>query len=206
MIAWRSRRFWTMMAALVLCLAAIPYLRRERGGAGPASPAARGKESSPAAAFDRVRTELLQGGQATYDPRGRSLFRYTEPPPTPAQIQQLEDQRKRAAEDAERQRQAQIQQQAAAEAAAKLAAQQAEEAGPQKPQPPEIGFTYIGYMGPREDRVAVLLDRENRVHVVKEGEIVGQRFRVVHIGYSYLEMGWTEFEGSRPIPLRGPAG
>ena len=65
---------------------------------------------------------------------------------------------------------------------------------------------YIGYLGPRHDRVAVMLDRDQKLLVAKEGEVVAQHFRVVYIGYSYLEMGWTEFDGSEPIPLKEPTG
>ena len=49
------------------------------------------QEAEAAFRIQGVRLDLLTAGEASYDPRGRNLFRYTEPPPTPEQIRLQEE-------------------------------------------------------------------------------------------------------------------
>jgi hypothetical protein len=156
-----------------------------------------------------VQLGLLNAKLADYDPRGRNLFRYAKPPPTAEEIRAREEAARRAQEEAERRRreaeEAKRRAREAAEKDAQRAAEVAEAkaAEPARPKPPEIRLSYMGYVGPLKERVAVLLDPEGEILVAKEGEVVEEHFRVLRIGYSYLEMGYVNFDGSKPLPLGG---
>lgn len=196
----------------LLVLVAFWVFREGFGGAGAAGPVrARSQkaEPEPLPEVPVVQLGSLEGDEVPYDPQGRNLFRYTEPPPSAEELAQIaeakrraDEARKRAAEEAERRRKA-------AELAADAARKAQEEANQRGgtavsvPQPPEIRLNYVGYVGPRDGRVAVLLDPDGNIVVGKEGEVVQEEFRILRIGYSYLEMGYVDFEGSKPLPLNG---
>jgi hypothetical protein len=215
MSATWSPRTWILAAILVVAAVALFFMWRGGGGASPFPGRDRGEEEEEAP-FDlaAVHLAVLEGGRAGYDPKGRNLFRYTEPPPSAEELAAREEARRRAqmeADRARRQREEMERRRREQEEAARLASLQQQERDAERlaregPRPPEIHYSYIGYLGPRNERVAVLLDREGKLLVAKEGEIVEEHFRIVYIGYSYLEMGWSEFEGSKPIPLKEPTG
>ncbi|MBI4161564.1 MAG: hypothetical protein HY509_03860, partial [Acidobacteria bacterium] len=62
-------------------------------------------------------------------------------------------------------------------------------AGP--PPPPAPAFKFIGYLGPAEDKIAVLLEGED-FYLGRVGEVVQERFRIVDIGYEWVQVGYTD--------------
>jgi len=184
------------------------------GGEGPGAiwRGQRTEQAEPLPEVEPIQMGLLNARLADYDPRGRNLFRYAKPPPTPEEIRAREEAARRAREEAERRRREQEEAknrkaEAARREAVKVAEdQKTKDAEPAKPKPPEIRLSYMGYVGPMDGRVAVLLDTEGDIVVAKEGEVVEEHFRVLRIGYSYLEMGYVNFDGSKPLPLGGGGG
>jgi len=74
---------------------------------------------------------------------------------------------------------------------------------PPPPQAPPIALKFYGYVGPRgAGKRAFFLDGEE-IFVAGEGDIIKQRYRVVRIGLSSVEMMDVQFPQSKPqqIPL-----
>jgi hypothetical protein len=109
---------------------------------------------------------------------GRDPFRFGPlPPPPPPPAPSPEELERRRREEEERRR--------------KLAEEAAERA---RPRPPEVPFRYLGNFGPRNGKIAVLLDsRYDEVLNVREGEVLEGKFRVVRIGYESLDIEFVEF-------------
>lgn len=75
---------------------------------------------------------------------------------------------------------------------------------PPPPQPPAIPFTFIGYFGPADNRLAVFQTQGSNVLLLaRKGETVLNQFRVVDIGYESAEIGFQGFKETRRIPLIG---
>ena len=75
---------------------------------------------------------------------------------------------------------------------------------PPPPQPPAIPFSFIGYFGPADDRLAVFQTQGSNVLLLaRKGETVLNQFRVVDIGYESAEIGFQGFKETRRIPLIG---
>lgn len=208
------------IAAFVLLATAAALLWHAIGPSDGAIPRI-GRSDAPEAdepelpTIQDLRLSLLQARAAEYDPRGRNLFQYTTPPPSPEELARREAERQRRLEEQRRQREEEERKRReAAEAArrARLRAQEEEEkqqeqqAAPAVPQPPEIRLTYVGFIGPQDERVAVMLDPEGELVVGKEGEVIQDEFRILRIGYTFLEMGYVKFEGSKPLPLESSGG
>jgi len=135
-----------------------------------------------------------------YDPSGRNIFQFgaipvpTPPPPTPEELAALEALRKKQAEDAEAarlamlksQQEALAQQQQQAEAQANLPPPP-----PPKPRPPAVPYKFIGYVGPPEKKIAVLHDGSDLLFAGR-GDVVGERFRILDIGYESIKFGFTD--------------
>jgi len=139
-------------------------------------------------AAPRVRMDLLAGLAEPYDQNGRDLFKYSKRPPTAAE---LEAERRRL--EAERlAREAALK----AQREARTKRQQVTErpAGPPKPsgpRPPRISFKYIGYLGPKDDRIAVFEEGEDLM-LARVGETVQDQFRVQEIDYETVVMSYTD--------------
>ena len=107
---------------------------------------------------------------------------------------------------AERQRLAQEAAQKAAEAAEKAAEARRRWQGPPQPppppQPPAIPFQFIGYLGPPNDRTAVL-SQGGQIIMAKKNDVVLNQFRIVDIGYESAEIGFTGFKETQRVPLSG---
>jgi hypothetical protein len=59
--------------------------------------------------------------------------------------------------------------------------------------PPRIKFTYLGYLGPKEDRIAVFWENDEMI-LARIGEVVQDEFKVVQFKYEKVVMGYTEEE------------
>jgi hypothetical protein len=63
--------------------------------------------------------------------------------------------------------------------------------GPVKPQPPPVGFTLLGVLGPKERRIAIFEVASNMV-LATQGEVVQHQFRVEGFGYESVVLGYTD--------------
>jgi hypothetical protein len=130
----------------------------------------------------RVMMTLLTRDAEPYDPNGRDLFKYGQRPPSPEDIEA----RKRR-EEAQRDRQRQLQEQAAR-------AQEAKRVVPKRevgPRPPRATFRYLGYLGPKDERIAVFEQKEELI-LARVGELVEEDFRVMEIQYESVVLGFTD--------------
>ncbi len=185
-----------------LAVVALGYVWYEAKAPGPARRGAgagadRKTEGSPPAP-PRVRMDLLARQAESYDGAGRDLFQYAQRPPSAAEVRRLreeaerrrkeiEEAQRRAAEEAERRRKEQ-------EEAAKVAA--LHPAPPPPPQPPSITLRYLGYIGPKDDRIVVFEDGKEMI-LARKGEVVKGQFRVVDVKWESVVMGFVrpEFKG-----------
>ena len=142
----------------------------------------------------------LQAPRPAYDPSGRNIFNWgVIPVPTPVPLTKQEQAAlDKARADAEAARKA------AEDAAAKAFIEQQEKARtqaevqanlppppPPKPQPPPVNYKFIGYFGPSENKIAILHDGTDMIFV-RQGEKVGDQFRILEIGYESIKFGYTD--------------
>jgi len=155
-------------------------------------------ESAP-----RVPMALLEQSSESYDRNGRDLFAYSTRPPTQAEI---DAERLRQQAEMERQRVEEAERLKRAEEAAQIAAQREALQPPRPPeakQPPRIPYEYIGYLGPKDNRIAVFQEGEV-LYLARTGELLQDTFKVVEIRYESVLMGYTdpEFETrTRELPM-----
>ena len=55
---------------------------------------------------------------------------------------------------------------------------------------PRIDLTYLGYLGPKDDRIAVFEDGE-AVVLGRIGEVIKDDYRIIEIQYGSVVMGFT---------------
>ncbi|MBI3449129.1 MAG: hypothetical protein HY049_09460 [Acidobacteria bacterium] len=160
-------------------------------------------------------TGVLGAAGPAYDQGGRNVFQYgvaKPPPPTPAELeamrkaeearlkgleeearQRAELQQKQAQEDNERRAreagEALKRQQDVAQAQARAAA--AAPSGPTIPPPPPINYRLVGYLGPKENRIAVLLNGTDVV-LGARGDVIEGKFKVLTIGIDSVEIGYSD--------------
>ena len=147
-----------------------------------------------------VNWAALQAPRPAYDPSGRNIFTWraipvpTPPPLTPQEKAAIEEAQRKAAAERE------LQERLAREAAERQTADQQRLAEaqanlppppPPKPQPPPVNYKFIGYFGPSENKIAILHDG-NDLLFVRQGEKVGDQFRILEIGYESIKFGYTD--------------
>ena len=159
-----------------------------------------------------VEWSSLSAVRPAYDPAGRNIFQFgVIPPPPPPKLTPQEEAAIREAQrkaEEERQRQAELlraQQQAQQQALLQQQQTQANQPPPPppRPQPPSIPYKFIGYIGPPENKIAVLYDGTDLVFA-SEGDEIGKGFRVLAIGYESIKFGYTDprFKGdSQTLPM-----
>lgn len=123
-----------------------------------------------------VRMDRLAAGVEGFDVNGRNLFAYYTPPqpprPTPAPVK-------------------------IAPTPPPPTIRQPQEprvqgpVAPTIPRPPQIPFTYLGFLGPKESRIAVFEDGGELI-LARVNEVVRDQFRVVDFGYEAVVMGYTD--------------
>ena len=166
---------------VVLGVGALAYLWYLRSGSSPLDDKlAKGVEGTYSAA-DAPVVELarLQGETEAFDPAGRDLFKYSKPPVDPdalARQRALEDARRKAQEDARKRREAEARNRPRV---------------PATPQPPGIPLKYIGYLGPKDDKIAFFLDGDEILQA-QSGDVLMEKFRLVEIRYETVVMGFTD--------------
>ena len=121
-----------------------------------------------------VRLDRLAGEQEGYDPAGRDLFKYyTPPPPAPKPIT-------RALPPPVEQR-----------PVPRPAPRPTPVRTDTGPKPPAINFTYLGYMGPKDGKIAVF-EEGDTVMIARTGDVVKDHFRVVEFGFETIVMGYVD--------------
>ncbi len=160
--------------------------------------AAAKKEKEDALRAPVVRMDLLASQSVPYDERGRDLFKYSQRPPSAAEVRRLRE------EAARRQKEMEEANRRAAEEAArrqKQAEEQAKEAvlhpqPPPPPTPPAINMRYLGYLGPKDNRIAVFEDGKDLI-VARKGDVLKGQFKVVDVKWDTVVMGFVkaEFKG-----------
>ena len=183
-----SRRELTFAVVLTVAVLAWLFLRSDdpfRGG-GAAD------ELSEMAQLDAapvVRMDLLDARDVEYDQAGRDLFKYGKKPLTAEELAALEAQRL-AREEAERRRREEAERRrlAAEERARNAPARQA--ARSRGPTVPRIDLQYLGYLGPKDDRIAVFEDGD-AVVLGRIGEVIKDDYRIIEIQYGSVVMGFT---------------
>lgn len=199
-----STREATLLAVLGLAAAVALYVamgaKDTPGGSLRAKALDAGKKQGETAQDKPpvVHTELLAVGIESFDPSGRDLFKYAPRPPSPREI-------RRAREEAERRRRdAEIAAKRAAEDEARRRVEEEARARelalhplpPPPPTPPSVTFRYLGYLGPKDAKVAIFEDGKDLL-LARKGEIVKEQFRVVEIKWETVVVGFVkpEFKG-----------
>lgn len=83
------------------------------------------------------------------------------------------------------------------EVAAEEAAEQAEKAAI-LPDPPEVNFKFVGFIGPPSEKTVFFTDEEAEENYIGGvGEAIAGQFRILEIGYEYVDIGYTDpiFDG-----------
>jgi hypothetical protein len=158
---------------------------------------------------------LLTAERPTYDPEGRNIFQFGSlaPPPapqvSPAEQAAIDEARKRAEEA----RIAALQRAQAArtppppqqQQPAPSPVQQAPPPppAPVRPVPPAINYKFIGYLGPPDNKIAVLHDG-NDLLFVSRGDELEEKFKVLEIGYESIKFGFLDpqfRDESKTLPM-----
>ena len=200
----KERKKELLLGALLVAIAVVVWQNLAGGGApvsaGPAPGGPVPRVNLEIAKIYPVDWASMSAPRPTYDPNGRNIFTYgaipvPTPPPLTAQEKEAIEKARQAAE-AERLRQEQLAQQAQAAAASQAQAAAQAQANqpppaPPKPQPPPINYKFIGYVGPSENKIAVLHDGNDLIFV-RAGEKIGGQFKILEIGYESIKFGYTD--------------
>jgi len=136
-----------------------------------------------------VRMDLLARERATFDRAGRNLFDYYTPPPPP---------RKPVVHQAPKPR-----------VKPKPTPKQAPAPPPKPPppKPPSPGFNYLGYLGPKDAKIAVFDDgKTDGMILARIGDVVQDDFRVMEFKHDSVKMAYTQkkWEGhTTELKLKG---
>jgi hypothetical protein len=202
----------------VLLVAIVATVWRQFGSDSPApSPAAGVRRAGPGgrggadlAALKIVPVDwtALNAARPTYVV-GRNIFQFGSiPAPTPPPLTEAEKQAIEAARAAAQKAQEEAARLAAGQAAQQAVEMQAQQQAiaslpPPKPQPPPIAYKFIGYIGPPEQKIAVLHDGTDMIFVHR-GDVLAKQFKVLEIGYESIKFGYTDpqFKGeSQTLPM-----
>lgn len=169
-----NTREYVMLGLLGSVALVMLYINRDTrlGGGGSRDDGLEDLSFDPAPI---VRLDRLEASETAYDPEGRNLFQYYTPPPprrpratappraTPPPVRPTPPPRV---------------------------------VRPPTPvntgsNPPAITFTYLGFLGPKNSKIAVFEDGGDLV-VARAGDVVKNQFRVLDFGYETVLMGYTD--------------
>lgn len=195
----RERRNEILLGGLLLVFAIVlwyrlaggaeeqPFGTDRRGGATPVN-------------LDSIQLypidwDVLTAARPAYDPSGRNIFQFGKPPAP--KVPELSDAEKAAIEKAREE--ANRKRQEAMKAAAppprppeKIGPPEAPvKPPPPKPKPPTANYKFIGYFGPPDRKIAVLLDGSDQI-LGRTGDEIGDDFRILEIGYESIKFGFTD--------------
>ena len=204
-----ARKKQILLGAILVLLAFFAY--RQFSGIGTeigslAGPSGERSGSLLAAlpVIPSIPWDRLEAPPTGYNPKGRNLFKYGQvKPPPPSASERDAMRRARLAEEAARKKAEEDRlrrQRLAAErqkgnlkrsSAPQYVAPPRSQAPPAPPPPPAVTFKFIGYMGPTENKIAVLVDGED-FYLGRVGEVVNEEFRIVEIGFEWVQVGYTD--------------
>ena len=169
-----SGREFFLLGVLVVAAAFVLFWGErgqlfERGECEAAKQATLG--DAPLVNWDRLTAE-----PEAYDAGGRNLFQYyTPPPPKPPPQQRIERP---------------VQQRA--KAPPKPPPRPAtRETARRTARPPTPSFKYLGFLGPKDDKIAVF-EHGQELELVRVGEIVQKEFRLVDFKYEGVVIGYVD--------------
>ncbi len=184
-----TRREITLLITLAIVAVVMIYLGQgdsgsRVGGGSLAEGEDNGLGDAPVVDLARLRRDA-----ESYDAGGRDLFKYGQRPPTPWELANQQERdaaaRRRQEEQARKRRETQP--------------------PPRAPQPvrqaperlPEPGFTYLGYLGPKDNKIAVfeksaLGEDEDPLLLARTGEVLEERFLLQEINFQSVVIGYTE--------------
>jgi len=166
-----SPRELSMLGLLGVVGASLFYFAPERG-LGPSGGGGFGEDLQFGEA-PVVRLDRLAGHTDGYDAEGRNLFQYYTPPPP---VQHTPPPRPPPRPQV-------------APPAPPPVLNPSVVIG--KPTPPPIHLSYLGFLGPKDNKIAVFEDGQELV-LARRGEVVKQQFRVVDFGYETVVMGYVD--------------
>jgi hypothetical protein len=144
------------------------------GGGGGAE-----REAAPLgdAALYAVHVDRLLGEGDGYDPGGRNLFQYYVPPRKPPKTQVRPQQTRQPVKRNP--------------TPAKKTTPVAPRAS--APKPPRVTFKYLGFLGPKEDKIAVFeKGHGDELELARIGDVIQGAFTLVGFGYESVELGYTD--------------
>lgn len=143
--------------------------------AGAATPAARRRSAANVAADPTLRLDLLAKVQSVkYEGSERNIFQFYTPPPKPV---------------------------------APVVTGPAQPAGPvvppAPPPPPPIPLKFFGFASaPGETPMKAFLSDPEEVYIVKEGDLVKKRYKVIKIAPTGIDMEDTQTKSRQKLPLQ----
>jgi len=167
-----STREYVLMALLTAVAVLLLYLRPDSGvgSAGSGDPG----EDLKLGDAPVVNLARLAGHIDAYDAEGRNLFQYYTPPPPRVAERPAPPPPKRIEPPP-----------------TPVIQTNRPPPTPSGPTPPPINFTYLGFLGPKENKIAVFEDGQDLL-LARAGEVVKQQFRVLDFGYETVVMGYTD--------------
>lgn len=163
--------------------------RRAESSASAEAVAAAAARSQITEKAPKVRVDLLAKGVDPYNAEKRDLFKFSVRPPTAEEIRRQREEEERRRKAAEEDAKRRLEEAAAQQVLAQQRDKDLRE-HPPAPQPPPINLKYMGFVGPKDAKVASFLDGDD-VTVAKVGEVVKGQFTVVEIKAESVVMGYT---------------
>jgi hypothetical protein len=167
-----STREYVLVVLLGVVAIFLFYYNRDAGLGGRQSDELAGEDLDFGDA-PWVRLDRLAGQLEGFDAQGRDLFKYYTPPP-PKQAAKAPPPRA----PVERPQRPAVQ-------------REAPKPVNTGPKPPAINFSYLGYLGPKDQKIAVFEDG-NQVTLARAGDVVKDHFRVVEFGFEAVVMGYVD--------------
>jgi len=174
-----TRREYGLLALLSLVAVALLYFKQGGRLPGQGGAAAEIAGLEELGEPPQVHMDLLARNVASYDPGGRDLFKYYTPPPPPRAAPAV-----RPAPPPPKPR-------------PEPPPVQANTTPPpvRSRKPPQINLTYLGFLGPKTNKIAVFEDpAADDILLVRAGEVIRDQFRVVDFGYQSITMGYIDKE------------
>jgi len=168
-----SGREYFLVGVLIVAAGAVLFWRDDRrlfGRSEEGRAAAMELGDSPQVNWDR-----LVADPEAYDPGGRNLFQYYTPPPRPVE--------RPAAPPVPRPQAPQR------PVASPTAAREASR--PAAARPPTVSFRYLGFLGPKDDKIAVF-EHGEELDLVRVGETFREDFRLVAFKYEGVVIGYVD--------------
>lgn len=168
-----SKREYVLLAVLAVAVILVLWFNRDSGLFGGAEATA-DDEPLPGDA-PVVEMARLVGEPESYDARGRNLFQYYVPPPPkrPARQPVKPPERKKVTPPPQR------------------PTTTREARKPPAARPPAPSFKYLGFLGPKDAKLAVFEESEE-LELVAVGDVVKKQFRLIEFKYEGVLLGYTD--------------